>query len=187
MMLLQTFSLFIEKHSRNWLTVSSRNARLGDVVAAQDIGSEVLQAGIDILFSVDTLKSSQSPFEAIITLLSTQIRSEPKKVRMIHVLFKAYVQEVHKHRSAIFSSGSKAAYEQTVEAKAREAGLHAFYTAYQLVCDQGAGSEAFQCLGSLLEVVEEANLIGQGSEKDTITFGEIAGMCVNSIADQGGK
>lgn len=152
-----------------------------------DLNPGIIQAGIDILFSVDVLKGSQEHFSTLISSTTSLIQGDTSRLHVIPLLFQAYVQEVHKHRHAIFSAGSKAVHDQTVDMKAKKASLDAFVTAYQALCNQKSGVEFFQSLVNLLKTVDEANLVAHVAEKDLDIFSRIASETVTSFTGTYGK
>lgn len=181
----------MQKYAKYWVPVASKQAGLDDSAMRQEeniLAAETLQAGIDILFSLEALKSSQDSFcgshDGPLFYFSGQ--SAMSRV-VITALLKAYVQEIRKYRTAIFGSSSKSNQEQTTESKAREAGFGAFNAAYQVFRSQETSAELSESLVALLAVVEEADLVQHGSEKERAVLLEISNFAVSRIVAKEGE
>ncbi|THH11364.1 hypothetical protein EW145_g684 [Phellinidium pouzarii] len=129
--------------------------------------SEVYQIGIDILFSVESLKSSQDPLVILLTEHFIPSKTPKSQLRVVPMIYKAYVQETRKHRFSVFGSGSSPSQDQTVQGKIRDAGMTAFMNSYKTLREFGDDLEVWQSVVSLLEVLEEANIVGSGSSENT--------------------
>ena len=126
--------------------------------------SEVHQTVVDVLFSVASLKAAQDPFQQLLT--SEHFSSRPPQasiLKIIPVLYKDYVQELRKHRNAIFGSGSSQTQESTVQNRFRDATIKSFKDAFKILISSDIETTgASQNVSELVEVLEEANVVGYG-------------------------
>ncbi|KAH8107347.1 hypothetical protein DFH11DRAFT_1549620 [Phellopilus nigrolimitatus] len=136
----------------------------------KSLKSEVLQTGIEVLFPVESLKGSADPLETLLTDYFTPSIFQKAQLRVLPQLYKVYVQETRKHRFAIFGSGSSQSQEQTVQNKVRDTGMSAFTSCYKTLRVYGDELEVWQSVLSLLEVLEEANLVGFGLSESSESF-----------------
>ena len=146
---------------------------------------EIIQTGIEVLFSVEALKSSQNP----LTRALERGCSGPMPVSQISIiprLYRAYVEETRKHRFVIFGSGSSQAQEQTVQGKIREAGLEAFATCSKALHKQGDVVEVWGGVRELLEVLDEAKLVGSSVSELTDTLRDTAPWAIRALEQSSG-
>ncbi|KAH8114627.1 hypothetical protein DFH11DRAFT_1543891 [Phellopilus nigrolimitatus] len=148
----------------------------------KSLKSEVLQTGIEVLFPVESLKGSADPLETLLTDYFTPSIFQKAQLRVLPQLYKVYVQETRKHRFAIFGSGSSQSQEQTVQNKVRDTGMSAFTSCYKTLRVYGDELEVWQSVLSLLEVLEEANLVGFGLSESANVLNDIVTWAVNALS-----
>ena len=108
------------------------------------------------------------------------------QISIIPRLYRAYVEETRKHRFVIFGSGSSQAQEQTVQGKIREAGLKAFATCSKALHKQGDVVEVWGGVRELLEVLDEAKLVGSSVSELTDTLRDTAPWAIRALEQSSG-
>ena len=149
--------------------------------------SEVYQAGIDVFFCLDSLKSSNDPLEAILTDPKYSLsKTQASLYEVVPMLYRSYVQELRKHRHAIFGSGSSQAQEHTVHNKLRDAGMRAFSASYGSLKDAGDAPNVWGSVLALVEALEEANLVGYGLTERADALSDIVASSVRVLTEMKG-
>ncbi|KAH8120637.1 hypothetical protein DFH11DRAFT_1685876 [Phellopilus nigrolimitatus] len=109
--------------------------------------------------------------------LKSEVLQTGIELRVLPQLYKAYIQETRKHRFAIFGSGSSH----------QGYGMSAFTSCYKTLRGYGDELEVWQSVLSLLEVLEEANLVGFGLSESTNVLNDIGSWAVNALSTSTGK
>ncbi|EJD04377.1 uncharacterized protein FOMMEDRAFT_155506 [Fomitiporia mediterranea MF3/22] len=181
----KAFSSFIQQSFLHWANLICIESAAPITLnrEAKAVKSEVYQTGIEIFFSVDSLKSSSNPLESILT--------DPKfsasnlagsQLQIISMLYKSYIHEIRRHRHAVFGSGSNQNEEQTLHNKVRDAGLKTFVICYKALLECGNVLEVWQNMLALLKELEEANLVGYGLSEKTDVLNLIAASAVKVVS-----
>lgn len=153
---------------------------------AKTLKSEVYQAGVDVFFCLDSLKGSKDPLDALLsgpTFSPSGIQSS--ELRIVPMLYKSYIQEMRKHRLAVFGSGSNQSQEQTVQNKLRDSGIRAFALSYKMLRDYGDILEVWKSVLTLVEALEEANVVGYGLSEKTDILNDIVVSAVGVLTEKG--
>lgn len=147
------------------------------------LGNEIFLAGTDVLFSSESLQSSQDPLSTIVDAAFGSSSKPNTLLRMLPRIFEVYLQEIRKHRSALFSSGSSSTQQQqAVQVKLRAAGISALSACYTAIRKWGDELEVWQCALSLLRVAEEAKMLGFGSREERDVLGDVGNWATSALA-----
>lgn len=147
---------------------------------AKSLQSEVHQTVVDVLFSAASLKASQDPFYQLLTSNHyTTLPPSASCLNVIPLLYKDYIQELRKHRNIVFGSGSTQTQDSTVQGKFRDAAFRGFVTAYQTL--SGTQGE-WGNLSRLVEVLQEANVVGYGLSEKTDVLNDFVVSATNVLS-----
>ncbi|KAI5119926.1 hypothetical protein M0805_000891 [Coniferiporia weirii] len=176
-------SMFAQNNILCWIRFMCTESALESCQQKEEktLKAEVYQAGVDILFSAESLKSSQDPLEMLLVDHAVPSKITISQLRIIPMMYKSYVQEMRRHRFAILGSGSNQSQDQTVQNKVRDAGMKAFANSYRALRGFGNELEIWESVVFLLEFLEEANLVGPGLSERTDILNDIASWAVNSL------
>lgn len=145
-----------------WMKITTSScATESERRAESRLQTEIYQIGIDLIFSLEALKN---PTDPIISFLHRGFtKSTPlSQLSIIPRLYQAYLDELRRHRYTVFGSGSSQSQEQTVQSKIREAGMKAFSVSCRTIREYGDAIEVWQSVLALLEVGDEAKILGIG-------------------------
>lgn len=149
--------------------------------------SEMYQAGIEVFFCLDSLKGANDPLGAILAdPKHSPVKSHRSGLQIVPMLYKSYVQEMRKHRLAVFGSGSNQTQEQTAQNRFRDAGMRAFSACYRALLECRDALDVWRDVLALVEELHEANLVGFGLSEKTDILNEIAAAAVDVLTEQGG-
>lgn len=179
----QAFSSFEKQSIMHWIqfVCSECSAMQRE---AKTLKSEVYQAGVDVFFCLDSLKGSKDPLDALLSgsaFSPSGIQSS--QLRIVPMLFKSYIQEIRKHRLAVLGSGSNQSQEQTVQNKLRDTGIRAFALSYKTLHDYGDILEVWKSVLTLVEALEEANVVGYGLSEKTDVLSDIVVSAVEELTE----
>ncbi|KAL5518587.1 hypothetical protein ACEPAH_270 [Sanghuangporus vaninii] len=182
----KAFSWFMDQSFLRWTRVVCLESLIPTAMSreAKLLISEVYQAGIDVFFCLDSLKNSSDPLGTIFNNPKYSLSNmQTSQYKIVPMLFRAYVQELRKHRYTVFGSGSSQSQEHTVHNRLRDAGMRAFGVCYRALRECGDVLEVWKNILVLVEALEEANLVGYGLTEKTDVLNDIAGSAVTSLLE----
>ncbi|KAL5495654.1 hypothetical protein ACEPAI_1117 [Sanghuangporus weigelae] len=182
----KAFSWFMDQSFLRWTRVVCLDSLIPIAMSRETklLISEIYQAGTDVFFCLDSLKNSSDPLDTIFTDPKYSLSNmQTSQYRIVPMLFRAYVQELRKHRYIVFGSGSSQTQEHTVHNKLRDAGMRAFGVCYRALRERGDVLEVWKNILALVEALEEANLVGYGLTEKTDVLNDIAGSAITSLLE----
>ncbi|KLO20414.1 hypothetical protein SCHPADRAFT_991789 [Schizopora paradoxa] len=138
---------FAQSTLKPWIGLSSSLPR-------EDLQkNEIYLAGIDVLFSVDSLKGSNILQDVLgsFTLESLEI---------MPLIYMSYLDAIRRNRFALYGTSSTNSSDQAVQVSLTSAGMESFELAHGLLQTHGAHAEAWKCLLNVILALEERNLTG---------------------------
>ncbi|KAI3621927.1 hypothetical protein WG66_015522 [Moniliophthora roreri] len=146
---------FLDERLVDWLQVITRANNL-------DLYRTIQATGLECLFNLDVLRDSKSEQLLVDRLKSI---SPEHTIPALPLLYGTYVQTSRKHRGTLFTGDPAEGF--------RSAALHLFIS-FQAILRGIKDREAFwTCNESLLEVVNQENLLGDNRSQIDATFEEM--------------
>ncbi|TBU64845.1 Urb2/Npa2 family-domain-containing protein [Dichomitus squalens] len=173
----QINTLFLQKHLPFWLQLVPADGH------GQALLSDVYDAGIETMFGLEVVKQmTDSKYDTALleALEDASIQSPAVVPCSIPRLFASYVRSVKRHKSALFGQGSSRAPGHILEQV--QAASMVFYGTCNTLARKSADDASWQCLVSLLEVVERENVLSvEDEEAHTLLRGD-GDLAVEALA-----
>ncbi len=114
---------------------------------------DIYLVGIDILFSVDSFKSSNILQDVLNSFTHQSLEILPR-------LYGSYLEAARRHRFAIYGTSSSNNSEQLIQTNLTAAAMESFELAHKLLQVHETRPEAWSYLLKMLLALEEKNLMG---------------------------
>ncbi|KAI1797672.1 Urb2/Npa2 family-domain-containing protein [Ganoderma leucocontextum] len=173
----QLYTLFLKKHLPCWLHLVSSDGDMPTIV------SDVYDAGIETMFGLEILKQTAENKHASVlseALENTSKDSPAVVLRSLPRLFASYVQNVKRHKGALFSQGSNQALGHITD-EVQPAAM-AFYATCNALARTRADDASWQCRVYLLEVVERETLLNSKDSEARMLLRRDGDLAVEALA-----
>ncbi|TDL28743.1 hypothetical protein BD410DRAFT_824373 [Rickenella mellea] len=178
------FNNFTRNQLQQWMTATS-NLSLSDEQGTSLLYNEVFNAGIEVMFSLDALKSSPEAtetFSSIRTILADSNTTNVSNVRILPPLLRSFEQSIRKHRFSIFSSSSKDT-GHDVQSRVDMAVLNVFSSCLDTTREFGHSPEVWDVNVALLVALEKFGLAFTSMPEQLDTLKGIAEWATSFLQD----
>ncbi|ETW87503.1 hypothetical protein HETIRDRAFT_244958, partial [Heterobasidion irregulare TC 32-1] len=175
--------IFVQNHLESWLRCMVKSPCDGDGMLQPPLLSDIYAVGVELLFSLDTLRqlsdanasaSLFSSFKSIITTLPNI------SLPILPHLLASFAQNVRKHRSAIFGPGDASLLDARTSSVKFFAALE---ESLRNLGDNKQQTQVWKARGEILTVVEKENLFVVGSEEAEALLKEDIDLAIHALGD----